>query len=471
MDIQLYISRARKAMSEGEFDLARRYFNQVLSAFPENEEALKGLKDLEVAVAKKSWSPVTWWTKFIWGVILKNIGQYERAYNELKLVFQVKPNNTLAAFVFAGCAEKTGHLEDAHKAYQRVLANNATHQSALQSDAELLAHMDRLDEAVELYQRLEALRPKDDRISHRLRDLTAKAYSRVGIPENLKERRAKIEKEKREAPGAPEFVEKLNEMLTQYKNEPHNKDLGVAIAAHYREGGHFNEANRYLAAILDEAPDYEPARREQARVWRQSGELNIAVSLFEELLSENPDDLTLQDEYNEARIALLKQEREKKPANREIQNQIQKLTVEREKNRIKLLSDFLEKHPEAEKERAELGEILLKHGRIDEAIAMLQRLIHTPRWAGKGLYLLGECFRAQGDYPLAITQFEKALNFFKNKGYSHVPSEDLKAVYYYMGLCKEALSDKKGAREAFGNVYSSDIHYKDVRERYEATFK
>ncbi len=471
MDIQNYVSQARRALQDGEFDLADRYFKQVLARFPQNEEALEGLKELDVAIAQKTWSPVTWWIKFIWNFLLKIFGQYNKAYKDLEILYRCKPDNTLAASTFASCAEKCGKLEEAHDAWQRVLSNNATHIPALKADAELLIRMDRLDEAVELYQRLEALCPKDDKISHRLRDITAQAYSRVGIPENLKERRAKIEKEMREAPGGPEFMEKLNKMLAAYKEDPDNHDLGVRIAAHYREGGLYDEANRYLSQILDKHSDYEPAQREQARVWRQAGDLKIAASLFEELLSKHPHDQFLKDEYLESNIALLQKEMGEGKNVKETSNRLEKLILEREKNRMNLLAKDLEENPESEKERAELGELYLKHGRIKDAISTLQRLVHTPGWAGRGFYLLGQCFRTQKDYPLAISQFEKALDFFKNRGYSHIPSEELKATYYYLGLCKEETGDQKGAREAYGNIYSADINYKDIRERYEGTFK
>jgi hypothetical protein len=63
------------------------------------------------------------------------------------------------------------------------------------------------------------------------------------------------------------------------------------------------------------------------------------------------------------------------------------------------------------------------------------------------------------------------LDYFKNRGYQHVLTQELKQLYYYMGLAKEAIGDVEGAREAYGQVYSADIHFKDIRDRYENTFK
>ncbi|MEW6233742.1 MAG: tetratricopeptide repeat protein, partial [Candidatus Omnitrophota bacterium] len=436
MDIVQYLTRARSALKEGEFDLAERYFKQVLQQFPHNEEALHGLKDLEVARTQKS-SLFAKGFKFLRGTILKGIGQSDKAIDDLELLYRSQPDNVRAALAFAKCAEKTGRLEEAREAYEKVLSQNATHPQALEENAEILIRLERYDEAAALLQRLIVLKPKDDKIAHRLRDISAQAYSRVGIPENLMDRRAAIEKKKREAPGAPEFIEKLDNMLEEFRANPKDFQLGVDIAAHYRTAGLHNEANKILAAILDGYPSFEPARREQARVWRQSGEYGIAENLYQELLAASPYDQLLKDEYLDARIARFEMEIRSSAGGKDAAVQLERMKLDRDKNKIGLLKKILTEHPEADKERAELGELLIKHGRIEEAIPALQRLIREPSWAGRGYFLLGQSFRAKKDNGLAVEQYEKALEYFKNKGYSHIPSEELKAVYYYLGLTLE----------------------------------
>jgi len=469
MDIVQYITRARSALKEGEFDLAERYFKQVLSQFPLNEDALNGLKDLEVARTQKS-SLLTKGFKFLRGTILKGIGKSDKAIDDLELLYRSQPDNIRAALSFAKCAEQTGRLKEAHEAYEKVLAQNATHPQAIEEDAEILIRLERYEEAAALLQRLMVMKPKDDKIAHRLRDISAQAYSRVGIPENLKERRAAIEKKKIEAPGAPEFMEKLEKMLEAYHKDPKNFQLGVDIAEHYREGNLYNEANKILAAILDSHPSFEPARREQARVWRQSGEFGIAENLYQELLAESPHDQFLKDEYLDARIARFEADIKSGKSGKDQAIQLERMKLDRDKNKISLLKKILSDHPEADKERAELGELLIKHGRIEDAIPTLQRLIREPSWAGRGYFLLGQSFRAKKDNGLAVEQYEKALEYFKNKGYSHLPSEELKTVYYYLGLTLEDMGDKEGARKAYGSVYSVDITFKDIQQRYEKTF-
>ncbi|MFB3786667.1 MAG: tetratricopeptide repeat protein [bacterium] len=467
MDILQYIERAQSALKQGEYDLATQYFQLVLNRNPENAEALQGLKQIEIVRTKGKLNPLNRELNLIKGWILMKFGKAAAAYPGLEILFRCLPDHPRIALAFARCAEASERYGEAAEAYQRILARDDENKAVLKAAAEVLIKLDRLEEAASLYQRLLAISPNNEKVVHRLRDISAQAYARIGIPENLKERRAAIEKQKREAPAPPEIMEQVEGLLREYQKDPANQELGVQIAAKYRAGGIFSEANKILGPILDRDPQYVPARREQARVWRQSHELEIAVNLYEELLAESPHDAALRDEYLEASIALMEKRLQDGQARPDGAARLEKLRIEHSKNRISLLKRILSEHPEAFEERFELGSLLYKTGRAEEAIPVLQRLVHEPGWAGKGLFLLGQCFRAKGDKTLALLQFEKAVEFFKNRGYSHVLTEELKALYYNMGVVKDELGDKTGAREAYGQVYSQDINYRDVRSRYE----
>ncbi|MBN2327227.1 MAG: tetratricopeptide repeat protein [Candidatus Omnitrophica bacterium] len=470
MDISQYLNRAQTALKEGELDLAVQYFQQILKRFPHHPEALQGMKDIKIALAKKKFPPWMREIQSIWYTLRMALGGGKSIYPQVELLYHCQPDRLRTALLYARSAEQSELWEEAHEAYERVLDQNATHIKALSGDAEVLVNLDRLDEAAERYQRLQALKPDDDRITHRLRDISARSYARVGIPENLQARRAAIEKEKREAIAPPEIMEDLEKTLEAYRKNPENNELGVQIASHYRKAALFDAANQTLAKILDKHPDYEPARREQARVWRQSGDLSIAQSLYQELLNEAPDDLALKDEYLQTTVALLEKQVKEGGAGGEAIAQLERMRIQRDQNRITYLEHYIIDHPEAFEQRLELGNLLLQSGRPDDAAPVLQRVIHEPSYAGRGFFMLGQCFRAKKDLALAVQQYEKALDFFKNKGYSHVLSMDLKQVYYYLGMAKEELGDKTGAKEAYGMIYSEDVNYRDIRRRYENLF-
>ncbi|MGC9330194.1 MAG: tetratricopeptide repeat protein, partial [Candidatus Hinthialibacter sp.] len=341
MDIPQYLKRAQTALKEGEFDLASRYFQQILNRFPNHPEALQGMKDIKITLAKKKYPPWMREIQLIWYTLRMALRGGKSIYPQIELLYQCQPDHIRTALLYARSAEQSELWEEAHEAYNRVLNQDATHVKALSGDAEVLVNLDRLDDAVERYQRLQALKPDDDRITHRLRDISARSYARVGIPENLQARRAAIEKEKREAIAPPEIMEELEKKLAEYQKHPENQDLGVQIASHYRKAKLFDAANQTLAAILDKHPDYEPARREQARVWRQSGELAIAQSLYQELLNNAPNDLELKDEYLQTTVALLEKQVNEGQAGEETVAQLERMRMKRDQNRITFLERYI----------------------------------------------------------------------------------------------------------------------------------
>lgn len=469
MNIPEYLKRAENAVKQNEFDMAESYYQQILKTSPSNMDALEGMKTLAVRKAQKQWSFITLWAKFLTAWVMKSFGKAQAAYTDLELIYQYDKTNIRRAMVFASCAIQCGKPEAAHQAYSHVLTQNHTYLPALRADAELLIKMDNLMEAKERYERLNQLLPNNKQITHALRDVSARAYSRFSIPENLTDRRAEMEKKLREAPGTPEFVRQLNLLLEQYNRNTEDSRTAIALAEHYRSGELYDDANRIISPVLDAHPKHKEARLEQARIWKSSGDLAIAVTLFRELLDSEPENQPLKDEYLEAQILWQQQQQtgEKSLSKEQMSN----LQLERDMNQIQMLKQHVHTRPESTDERVKLGELLMKYDRVDEAVPVLQRLIHEPSWAGKGYLMLGQCFQRHGDHHLAISQFEKALPFLRMKNYANVPTEEIKSAYYLTGLCKEDLNDWSGAREAYGQVYSVDIHYKDIRDRYEHTFK
>lgn len=469
VDIPDYLSRAEKALKQGELDMAERYYNQVLSVNPENQDAHAGKKQVKIRRAQ-SGSPIGWWFQLLKGYALVSIGKAADAYPTLDMIHHTHPDNSFAASLFARAAEAHGNTTEAHQVYTAILKRTPDNRAVLRRDADLLIGMEEYEKATERLKRLLALQPNNDKLEHQLRDISALSYSRSGIPKKLTERRAQMEKAKLEALDAPEFMDQLEELQHQYEQEPDNHELGVQIAKHLRQGKHFAEASKMLGSILDADAAFTPARREQAMVWFLMGELGIAASLYEELLAETPHDMALKQEYYTAQLALLGQKLSEEPGSADLVSRIETMKIERDKHRITQLQAVLRERPESFPERAELGELLKNHGRVDEAIETIQRLLHEPSWGGRGYLMLGLCFHAKGDRSLAVMQLEKAIPFFQDTGYGHTPTPDLKETWYRIGLIREEMNEPEKAREAYGQVYSVDVNFRDVKKRYEGLF-
>ena len=92
----------------------------------------------------------------------------------------------------------------------------------------------------------------------------------------------------------------------------------------------------------------------------------------------------------------------------------------------------------------------------DRAIAAFQKLVKIYRWENQSKLMLGRCFFAKGMLDLALQELR------------NLPAgKELKALLYEIGLRYEKRNDMVGAKTAYRVIFAADIHYKDVRDRFE----
>ncbi|HPA46189.1 MAG TPA: tetratricopeptide repeat protein [bacterium] len=467
MDIDDYTERAHAAIRQGELDLAEQYFNLILQYAPDHPAGVEGLKEIQVARARRRWSRPVRFLVGMWCRVLMGFGRYDRAMDLVELLYRCEPQRFSMAASYAVCCDNLGRTTEALEAYRAVLALRPRQVPFLRRAAELAAQEDHLDESIGYLRRLASMFPDDEQVEHRIRDLLAREYAQTGIPEKLTERRATMEKKLREMPGSPEFTRRLEQLEEECEKDPDAVQPRLRLITHLREAGLFQRANKALAPMIDANPKDFQVRLEQARLWQAENELLLASNLFGELLAEQPKEKSVQEEYWDCRAAYLKQENQDHPDDKSLKTQIQHAQQQRNSLRSARLENQIREHPEDFDSRLDLGNLLYETGHYEEAVSVLQRLLREPPYAGRAHLILGNCFRKHVQMEIAAQEFRTAIELFKNRGYSHVPGDDLKEAYYSLGLCLEEMGDRHAAREAYAQIYAADIHFRDIRERYE----
>ncbi len=467
MDIDDYTERAHAAIRQGELDLAEQYFNLILQYAPDHPAGVEGLKEIQVARARRRWSRPVRFLVGMWCRVLMGFGRYERAMDLVELLYRCEPQRFSMAASYAVCCDNLGRTTEALEAYRAVLALRPRQVPFLRRAAELAAQEDHLDESIGYLRRLASMFPDDEQVEHRIRDLLAREYAQTGIPEKLTERRATMEKKLREMPGSPEFTRRLEQLEEECEKDPDAVQPRLRLITHLREAGLFQRANKALAPMIDANPKDFQVRLEQARLWQAENELLLASNLFGELLAEQPKEKSVQEEYWDCRAAYLKQENQDHPDDKSLKTQIQHAQQQRNSLRSARLENQIREHPEDFDSRLDLGNLLYETGHYEEAVSVLQRLLREPPYAGRAHLILGNCFRKHVQMEIAAQEFRTAIELFKNRGYSHVPGDDLKEAYYSLGLCLEEMGDRHAAREAYAQIYAADIHFRDIQERYE----
>lgn len=101
-----------------------------------------------------------------------------------------------------------------------------------------------------------------------------------------------------------------------------------------------------------------------------------------------------------------------------------------------------------------LVKLLIRLGRVDEAINLLQRLVQQESYRGQSLKILGLCFWQKGLHYLAWQKFQQLP-----------PSEELKDILYRLSSDMEDTDQLLNAKVVLQHLNDIDPNYKDVSGR------
>lgn len=107
-----------------------------------------------------------------------------------------------------------------------------------------------------------------------------------------------------------------------------------------------------------------------------------------------------------------------------------------------------------------LGHAYFCAERHEEAIEILQQIPEAFGQHTKALLLLGKCFAAKGEYDAAIEVFKRGPLETKSL------DEELKELHYQLARNYEKLGFSAAAKRHYRRVYTTDVKYRDVAERW-----
>jgi tetratricopeptide (TPR) repeat protein len=204
-----------------------------------------------------------------------------------------------------------------------------------------------------------------------------------------------------------------------------------------------------------------------AELYRGRGELEKAEKVLAKGLKANPGDQALMSVLEDTQIGRL---------NRAIESQSQRVLQHPEdtgaKVKLDQLTEMLNKyeveahrrrvnvHPGDPKQHFDLGVILARVGKHDEAIAEFQHARSNPALKLQALYQAGLSFEANGALKLAERSYKEALKCLEPED-----KDNFNAIHYRLGRVYEGLSNTESAEEHYNEVAANDYAYLDVAER------
>lgn len=140
------------------------------------------------------------------------------------------------------------------------------------------------------------------------------------------------------------------------------------------------------------------------------------------------------------------------------------VTAERSQFEFDDLQERIVRYPNDLELRYHWGVKLFEYEQTNDAIQQFQLSQRNPKRRISSLYQLAMCFKAKGQYDMAMDQLEQAS--------AELPGMDgeKKDVVYDIGLIAELMGDSEKAVAHFKQIYQVDIGYKDVAAKIEKAY-
>ena len=141
------------------------------------------------------------------------------------------------------------------------------------------------------------------------------------------------------------------------------------------------------------------------------------------------------------------------------------LQAERDQYVFDDIAERVQRYPNDQHLRYELGAQYHKYGYPDEAIQQFQISQRSPKDRVQSLYLMAECFRQKGMLDMAVEQLRTALEQLPGMNAEKMD------VYYLLGEISEQQGDLEAAASYFKEIYRADVTYKDISERVQRIYE
>lgn len=295
------------------------------------------------------------------------------------------------------------------------------------------------------------MKPKDDALQQSVRDLSAQATMQQGrydeeegdFTRSIKDRdkQQQLMEELRDVKSEDYKTQAMQTARQEYEEEPTvpgkiNKLVTTLIGTDQEENE--NEAIKILEKAYHDLGQFSFKQKIGEIKIRQSAR---KIRALQDQYKKDPGNDQLKQEYAQASKALLKSE-------------------------LEHYRSCVEHFPTDMKLKYEYAYRLMKAGRYDDAIPLLQESRSDPRHRIASLNCIGRCFFYKEWYTDAIETFEQALQHLENK-----EGAVGKELLYNLGRSHEANEDLEEALGFYRKVVQIDFNYQDARKRIDSLRK
>ena len=368
-------------------------------------------------------------------------GKVDEALQECEKLLEKDPLNIHLVKLFADTAIAAGRTVTAHDTLEIVQQHtDPSNLAALEAVGRLFLNLKDYKRARECLERVHRAKPTDAAINKILKDTEALATLNSGWEQAAKSGNYRDtlanKKQAEELEAAAKSVKTeadadtlIRQAIAKIEKEPKNVNYYLALVGLYLQQKRYAEGLDTIARareIIGQDPELD--RRYAA----------VRIEKFDA-------DIAALQEAGQAEQAAAMQ-------------------AERDQYVFDDIAERVQRYPNDQHLRYELGAQYHKYGYPDEAIQQFQISQRSPKDRVQSLYLMAECFRQKGMLDMAVEQLRTALEQLPGMNAEKMD------VYYLLGEISEQQGDLDGASKYFKEIYRADVTYKDISERVQRIY-
>lgn len=436
VDIEKLFARASDAFQSGKYEYAITVFGDILKLDPNH---VKSHQILRVACIRKC--EEKGYQSKLGAMMAKTKLQGQCAVTKdpdarIKLCqdfLMNNPHDEAVRLLMAKAYRDKGAIDGSIAEYEIVFGANSNCVAAAKALGELYADKKDFKKAQDYFQIVMKLAPEDREVGSRLKDILARqTLQETGIETAKSSQDLLKDKEKaRELAQAQKLVkteDEIEEEITKLRAMVDANPGNVANVKHLKKIGElYLKQKRFDDAIgvYEEALELD----------KMDGQLRMKIG-----------DIKVQK--FDAAIAAAQAEGN--------QEEVKSLKVAKLKFQIEEWQNRVKEHPTDMQLRFQLGTHYLTGQLFDKAINEFQQTVKDPKWKIGSMTMLGRCFMYKEMFPVAISQFTKALDG------GNASSEQTKEIRYYLAKAYAKSGDPARGLIELDKIMEEDINYRDV---------
>lgn len=369
-------------------------------------------------------------------------GKFDEAIAECEKLLEKDPLNVHLVKLFAETAIAAGRPVVAHETLDIVQAHtDPTNLATIEAVGRLFLQLKDYPRARECLERVHRAKPADAEINRILKDTEALATLNSGWEQAAKsgnyrdtlankKQAEELEAAAKSVKTASDAETLIADAIRKVQKEPKNVNYYLSLVGLFLQQKRYDEGLQWIAKareIIGQDPELD--RRYSA----------VKIEKFDA-------DIAALQEAGEAEKAA-------------------EMQAERDQYVFDDIAERVQRYPNDQHLRYELGAQYYKYGYPDEAIQQFQISQRSPKDRVQSLYLMAECFRQKGMLDMAVEQLRTALEQLPGMNAEKMD------VYYLLGEISEQQGNLAEASKYFKEIYRADVTYKDISARVQRIYE